>query len=176
MDRFGECLPFVLEREGGFVDHPNDRGGATNKGITQRTFDEWCERKGVPAQSVKFISDNEVRAIYEEQYWNPVRAAVVPAPLDLVLFDSAVQHGPARAVRILQDVVDVFPTTGYFGPITLEAVKRFAAKYSVEALVARYLQRRSDFYQAIVSNDPSQRVFEKGWQNRLALLQDVVTA
>ena len=46
MTRFDECLPLVLVHEGGYVNHPKDPGGATNKGITQRTYDAWCKRQG----------------------------------------------------------------------------------------------------------------------------------
>ena len=55
--RFAASLPFILRWEGGFVDHPADRGGATNKGVTQRVYDAWRARQGQAPQSVRLIED-----------------------------------------------------------------------------------------------------------------------
>jgi lysozyme family protein len=43
---FEAALPFVLRWEGGFVDHPNDPGGRTNQGVTQKVYDDWRRRQG----------------------------------------------------------------------------------------------------------------------------------
>lgn len=174
--RFEECLAFVLSREGGFVNHPNDRGGATNKGICQRTYDEWRERKGKVCQSVRYIEDAEVSAIYYEQYWCPIRAEIVPAPLDLILFDSAVNHGTSRAVKLLQRALDMTQITGFFGTITRATLEKFVAKQGIEELAERYMTERDAFYDQIVANDPTQQVFAKGWANRLAHLREAAFA
>ena len=55
--RFDASLPFILRWEGGFVDHPADRGGATNKGVTQRVYDAWRARQGQAPRSVRLIEE-----------------------------------------------------------------------------------------------------------------------
>lgn len=165
--RFATCLAFVLEREGGFVDDPVDRGGATNHGITQATYDEWCVTKGMPHPSpVRDILPDEVEAIYRAQYWEPVRAHLVLEPLDLVLFDTAVQHGVKQAVKLLQRAVGV-DVDGAFGPATLYAVTNRPA-----TLVAyNVMEERRKFYARIIENNPTQAKFEKGWDNRMTALR-----
>ena len=62
---FEASLPFILRWEGGYVNHPNDPGGATNKGVTQRVYDDWRGKKGLARRTVKQIEDAEVHAIYK---------------------------------------------------------------------------------------------------------------
>src|SRR6187397_3187687 len=96
---FESALPFILRWEGGFVDHPSDPGGRTNKGVTQRVYTSWLARRGLPQSDVKNIFDAEVKAIYETDYWLPPRCNELPTQLDLVQFDTAVNMGVGRAVR-----------------------------------------------------------------------------
>ena len=103
---FMESLPFILRWEGGFVDDPDDRGGRTNKAVTQKTYSAWRARKGLPPADVKTITDEEVAAIYEQDYWLPPRCDLLQRHLDLAQFDTAVNMGPRRSVKILQTALD----------------------------------------------------------------------
>lgn len=107
---FAQSIPFVLRWEGGFVDHPADPGGRTNKGVTQKVYDRWRARQGLAPRDVKFIDEAEVHAIYETDYWLPPRCDLLSRPLDLVQFDTAVNMGVGRAVRLLQQCVGCDPT------------------------------------------------------------------
>ena len=164
--RFDASLPFILRWEGGFVDHPADRGGATNKGVTQRVYDAWRARQGQPPRSVRLIEEPEVQAIYESDYWVPPRCDLLSGPLDLVHFDTAVNMGPGRAVRFLQSAVRC-PVDGDFGPSTALAV---ASCDAGEAVLA-YCDAREAFYRTLVARKPDQGVFLKGWLNRLRALR-----
>lgn len=166
LDAFASSLPFVLRWEGGFVDHPNDRGGATNKGVTQVVYDDWRRKQGLPTRSVREIQDTEVRAIYETGYWLPPRCNVLRQHLDLVQFDTAVNMGPGRAVRFLQEAVGT-KVDGGFGPNTLKAVE---ASDLGQTLIA-YCDEREAFYRRLAEKRPSQQVFLKGWLNRLNALR-----
>lgn len=165
--RFETCLKFVLQHEGGFVDDPADRGGATNCGITQGTYDAWCVAHGMPHPSpVRDILADEVEAIYRANYWEAVRAHLLLEPLDLVMFDAAVQHGVKRAVRLLQQALPV-EVDGVFGPATLYAVTNKPA-----SLVAyNVMEARRKFYAQIIANDPVNAKFENGWNNRMQALR-----
>lgn len=170
MSRYDECLKFVLRWEGSFVNDPCDHGGATNRGVTTAVYDEWRTRKGYDKQSVAKITDAEVWSIYNEQYWCPCRASVLPQPLDLAVFDAAVQHGVGRSVKWLQELVGA-PIDGSFGPQTMQAVDYFIRLTGIENITSLFLKRRDSFYEHIVENDPSQVRFERGWANRMLSLR-----
>ena len=119
----------------------------------------------MPTSSVRDILADEVEAIYRANYWEPVRADLVLPPLDMVLFDTAVQHGPKRAVILLQRAVSV-DADGVFGAATLSAVVSRPA-----TLVAyNVMEQRRKFYGQIIAHDPTQERFEAGWDNRMAAL------
>src|SRR5712692_4452895 len=119
--RFDSSLQFVLKWEGGFVDDPADPGGATNKGITQGVYDSYRKRKGLAHQGVKSISDAEVSEIYQSSYWDAAKCGSLPAPLDLVEFDTAVNMGVGRAVKFLQHCLHI-SEDGVFGAATETAL------------------------------------------------------
>jgi lysozyme family protein len=166
---FEAALPFILRWEGGFVDHPADPGGRTNKGITQRTYNAWRTRQGLAGRDVKLIEDAEVHAIYESGYWIPPRCDLLGQPLDLVQLDTAVNMGPGRAVRFLQQAAGC-SVDGDFGPGTQRAVEAC----NPGDTVATYCNLREAFYRQIVANKPEQGVFLKGWMNRLNSLRKEV--
>ncbi len=100
--RFEECLRFTLHWEGGFVHHPQDPGGATNMGITQGTYNAWRSSQGLPHQSVREITRDEVRTIYHDRYWLTIGGPSLPPGLDLAAFDAGVNSGVGRARRWLE--------------------------------------------------------------------------
>lgn len=170
MDRLDDCLRFVLRWEGGYVNHPADPGGATNKGVTQRTFDSWRLRAGKPRADVRTITDEEVHAIYAVDYWLAAKCDTLPAPLDLVTFDTAVNMGVGRAVRFLQRLGGV-AEDGDFGPLTREAVADAVQEHGAMLAAGEVCATRGAYYDALVAAKPSMAVFLKGWMNRLNALR-----
>jgi lysozyme family protein len=160
------ALPFVLRWEGGFVDDPDDPGGRTNQGITQKVYDAWRRRQGLAARDVKLIEDAEVRAVYETHYWVPPRCDLLNDPLNLVQFDTAVNMGVGRAVRFLQTAAGC-DVDGDFGPGTARAI----AACDHGSLVAKYCNTRENFYRALVVKNAVLGKFLKGWLNRLDSLR-----
>ena len=67
-ENFDHCLELVLEHEGGFVNHPKDPGGMTNKGITKRTYEKYLGRE-VTEDEMRNIPDEDVKDIYKKKYW-----------------------------------------------------------------------------------------------------------
>lgn len=175
MSRYADCLRHILAFEGGYTDHPADRGRATNRGITQATFDAYNTSRGLPPRPVRSITEAEVYAIYHEDYWQRCGGDGLPPPLDLVVFDAAVQHGVERAVRWLQGEVGE-AMDGLCGPKTLYSVRQYALRDGLPPLVDALIDRRRAFYEQIVAHDPSQRVFQRGWANRVNALIDVIEA
>ena len=163
---FEASLPFVLRWEGGFVDHPADPGGRTNKGITQRVYDTRRARQGLLPQDVKLIEDSEVEAIYESGYWLPPRCDILRRRLDLVQFDTAVNMGAGRAVRFLQEAAGCC-VDGDFGPRTEEA----AAACDLAATIEAYCDARLAYYRRLVEKRPGLGIFLRGWANRVNALR-----
>ena len=167
--RFQVSLPFVLRWEGGFVDHPNDPGGRTNKGITQKVYDAWRVRQGLASRDVLHLEDAEVQVIYESGYWLPPRCDRLPTRLDLVQLDTAVNMGVGRAVRFLQKAVGA-AVDGKFGSNTLQAVEARDA----DVTIAAYCGEREAYYRRLAAQNPKMAVFLKGWLNRLNALRHEV--
>ena len=163
---FREALPFVLRWEGGYVHHPDDPGGATNQGVTQRVYDAWRAGESLGKRSVRLVEHDEVRAIYETGYWLPPRCDALRSRLDLVQFDTAVNMGVGRAVRFLQASVGC-PVDGQFGPVTQSA----AAECELDSTISAYCGAREGYYRTLVERRPNLGVFLKGWLNRLQALR-----
>ena len=156
-DSFPKALQIVLHHEGGWADHPKDPGGATMKGVTLVTFSKHLNRPATKDE-LKNITDAQLHEIYEGGYWNRASCHLLPAGVDLVVFDMAVNGGPGRAAKILQEVVGVTPDGG-IGPKTLAAV---AAKPAINIIVG-FSEARRDFYRSL----PTFQTFGKGWLRRV---------
>src|SRR5690606_24015031 len=103
-------------------------------------------RHGLPHAHVRHITDADVHAIYEADYWLPPRCDLLFEPLTLVQFDTAVNMGPGRAVRFLQAAV-ACAVDGDFGPGTLEAVQSCDAGQTL----TRYCDTREAFYRRLAA-------------------------
>jgi lysozyme family protein len=118
---FDDALKLVLAHEGGYVNHPKDPGGATNRGVTQATFTAWLRRNGLQSRDVRSITHDEIRAIYRTQYWDMVVGDELPDGVDYAVFDFAVNSGPSRAVKFTQAIVKE-EQDGALGSLTLAAI------------------------------------------------------
>ena len=164
-----EALRFTLRWEGGYVNHPDDRGGETNKGVTTATYRAYRQRQGLPMQSVKAITDGEVREIYEGLYWNAAQCRLMQRPLAIAHFDTAINFGVGGSTMFLQDLLGVSIDRS-IGPITRAAI----AQADHLSVAQRYCQARIDYRYRRVNADPTQQVFLRGWLNRdNALLQHI---
>ena len=157
-NNFNRALAAVLVHEGGYINHPKDPGGATNKGITYRTYNAWRKSQGQKPQDVRKITDKEVAAIYKKQYWDAVKADELPSGLDYCVFDYGVNSGPGRAAKDLQRVLGVTPD-GSVGSNTLAAAKGKDAVDSINKLC----DRRMAFFRGL----KTWGTFGKGWTRRL---------
>lgn len=158
-ENFDYSLKITLGWEGGFVDHPEDPGGATNKGVTQRTYDAYRRRKGLPFRSVRKLGGDELHDIYKTQYWDAVCGDDLPAGIDLAVFDYAVNSGPAQAARDLQRAVGV-AVDGIVGDRTLAAAE---AVKEAEDVIEAVCDRRLAMYKTL----STWRVFGRGWTRRI---------
>lgn len=166
MARFNDCLTFTLQQEGGYSDNPADHGGATQYGITQGTYDYYRITRGYPQQPVSNISFVEASAIYLADYWQPSECDQLPVPVDLCVFDTAVNCGPSRAIKMLQAAVGT-TQDGIIGGGTLAATNAMTPV----AVATQYCDEREQYYRDIVAQQPSQAQFLNGWINRVNALR-----
>jgi lysozyme family protein len=170
----------LIEREGGYVDHPADRGGPTCWGIT-----EAVARAHGYRGAMRGLPRSEAAAIYQRLYWLRPRLDALAERSPAVaaeLFDTAVNMGPAVAIAFLQraltalnrnanDYPDLMPD-GRIGPATLAAIDRFFAvrgKESGETVLLRALEAlQGERYIRLAERRPANEVFLYGWlANRL---------
>lgn len=174
MGAFEKALSFTLRWEGGYVNHPDDPGGATNFGVTQGVYNAFRKSKGLETQTVRIITKNEVDEIYLTNYWGRANCddvAHVSEELAAVHFDSAVNHGVGQANKFLQRTVGV-DADGIFGNRTMTAVRLAVSKG--DDVVSGYIGQREIFYRTLVHNKPKMGVFLKGWLNRIESLRKFV--
>lgn len=158
---FETALAETLKWEGGFVNHPEDPGGMTYKGITAKTYAEFTGRRlaTITEKEMRELSDEIVQQIYKRKYWDAVKADQLPDGLDILAFDFAVNSGPTRAIKELQQCLNV-SVDGILGPITLKHISTFP----IEQILKEYVQARVDFLKQIKTFS----TFGKGWMRRVA--------
>lgn len=170
MAEFEDLIGPLLVREGGYSNRSSDRGGATNLGITQKTLDRWNvtskSQYAGTVRDVRGLTAAVATAIYLEMYWNAAGCQRVPPRVREIHFDAAVQHGPNRAVMILQQAAGA-KVDGDFGPYTEQA----AALMIPDLLFYKYKSFRYEFYGDIIARDPTQDANIDGWLRRMKELQ-----
>ena len=161
MADFMKFAPHLLQLEGGYVWHPEDKGGPTNTGITLRTFRQHCGQDRTIAD-LKEMSYGTWCKIMKEQYWDKCRADEISSQsvADIVV-DWSVNSGLV-GLRKVQEILSQKPD-GIVGPKTLAAINGAEPQELFERIKAA----RKQFYIDIVKRSPSQKVFMNGWMNRI---------
>jgi lysozyme family protein len=178
-----ELIDAVIEREGGYVDHPADKGGPTCFGVT-----EPVARAHGYAGPMRQLPREEAATIYRRLYWLRPRfdeVASRSAAIAAELFDTGVNMGPAVAVTFLQraltalnrngkDYPDLTPD-GRIGPQTLAALDAFLelrGRTSGEVVLLRALEAlQGERYLRLAERRPANEAFLYGWlANRIGEL------
>lgn len=158
MDRnFQRALKLVLKHEGGWADHPKDPGGATMKGVTLATFRRFVKPDATKADLRK-ISDEQIATVYRREYWDAVLGAELPDGVDYAVFDFAVNSGPGRAAKYLQNVLGAV-SDGKVGPATVKAARAKAHASLINDLCDARL--------AFLKRLETWPTFGKGWSTRV---------
>lgn len=171
-----KAITFALKWEGGYVSHKNDKGGPTNRGITQAVLTAAYASGLVKCQDVRYLTKAEAITIYKARYWDAYDWGGYPAPIDQIMFDITVNSGIGNAALIAQracvSLGSKLEIDGKWGPLSRRALYEQAWTRGA-ALAKMLLVKRLNFYNAIVASRPDQRVFLPGWRNRTyALAKD----
>ena len=160
-NNFAKAYRKTIAAEGGFSQHPLDPGGATMKGVTLKTYSVHLGRQAT-VEELKAIPEEHLLAIYGQGYWDKCRCDDLPSGLDVCVFDWAVNSGPRRAVRALQELAGVTPD-GDVGPKTLAAVASWWGYYGPKTCIAMYQNERMEYLEDL----PTFKVFGNGWTKRV---------
>lgn len=169
----------IVAREGGYVNDPDDPGGATKYGVTIGTMQRLGRDKDgdgrVTNQDVKLLTKDDAEEIFLDHYYVKPRISLLPESVQPSVFDMYVNAG-ANAVRILQrllnDMGEAVSVDGLIGPKTIAATR--AAESKARAYFAdAYGIARRNYYYALADRRPSSRKYARrldggkgGWITR----------
>lgn len=163
--------PFILSFEGGFVNDPADRGGATNRGVTIATWKRvGYDKDGdgdIDTDDLRLITaDDAVRRVLKPHYWDRWKADfILSQSVANIVVDwvwASGKHGITKVQRLLGVKAD-----GIVGPKTLQVLNARDPRRLFEDIKAE----RRKFIRAIIAADPRQKRFEAGWLRRLEAIQ-----
>ncbi len=146
-ERFDAAFRWILRVEGGYVNDPSDPGGETKHGISKRSY---------PDLDIAALTEADVKAIYERDYWKACRCDELPAGIDLAVFDAAVLTGVKTSARMLQRALGV-TDVGVIGPKTLRAAKERGHQRVLHLLTERIVY---------LASLPGWKHYGRGWALR----------
>jgi len=159
---FQDAVQVILKHEGGYVNHPNDKGGPTNWGITQKVYEAYKGRP-VTIDEMKKMPVSDAIDIYKKNYWDKVGGDNLKYyATALTLFDQAVNRGVAVVNRQAQGILGL-TQDGVAGAKTIQALNSVADT----TFIPKFLTAAENSYKAIVDKNPSQAVFLNGWMKRV---------
>lgn len=166
---FKLAMPFVFEHEGGLNNKVNDKGGATNWGVSLRflkSINKDIDGDGdVDYMDIAHLTKEEATDIYFENFYKPFYNEL-PVRLSIKVFDTAINAGNTRSHILLQRSLNSLGSTvkvdGAIGPQTKNAIKI----YDERTLLDQFCIEQKKFYDFLIAKDSTQKEFEKGWHNR----------
>lgn len=160
----------IIEVEGGYVNNKLDSGGPTKYGITLKTLSTWYGRRAT-IDEVKKLTTEEAYKIYLNKYYVDTKVVKLPIEVQHIILDITINSWIKVATVILQQAINsinndqAIEVDGKLGDKTIEATKKLIPTKTKE-LINRIVDLRLEFYRSIVENNPSQRIFLAGWENR----------
>ncbi len=166
MAKCSTLWPFIKSFEGGFSDHPADKGGATNMGVTIGTWrKQGYDKDGdgdIDVDDLRLISEADAQRIFRLNYWNRWKADDIKDQSIANILVDWVWGSGAYGIKIPQRILGV-EIDGKVGPKTLAALN----SRNPEELFAKLKKEREEYFQRICTVTPSNKVFLKGWLRRL---------
>lgn len=163
MADFEEAVNFVLANEGGYVNNPNDPGGETNFGISQKFLEKYN-------RAAKKITKEEAIFVYKKFFWEDVGyESIEEQKICNYIFDMAVNHGKTQAIKITQRALWPY-FSGNLAYIVDDGIlgSRTMLEINHQGINLKYTlqSERAGFYRLLVALEPSRKEFLNGWLNR----------
>lgn len=178
MATFDKAIGIILQHEGGWVNNPNDPGGATNFGISLRFLADHPELGDfdhdgdVDAEDIKAMTVEDAKKVYKSEWWDKFNYGnIVDQTIATKVFDFSVNMGAKRAHILLQRGLNAafglkLTEDGIIGPATMSVINSAIDGSGEQQLLDAYSNAAWDFYQRIIQGNPKLAVFQKGWKNR----------
>ena len=168
--------PFILKHEGGFVNHPNDPGGATNMGITMGTWkSQGYDKDGdgkIDVKDLKLITVDDVTKILKNNYWNRWFADQISSQAVANTLVDWVWLSGANGIKIPQRLLGL-KEDGIVGYQTMSALKQtLNTPEKTKKFLDQLYKARYQFIEDIIKRNPKLGSFRKGWNNRMKNLQE----
>jgi lysozyme family protein len=167
MASFDKAIPFTLKHEGGYVWHPADPGGETNRGITDGLDGNVDGLADVDGDGdgdilIQELSEAQAKEIYKRRFWDKMHGDDIKSQnLANILFDGYVNMG-GNAIKLMQREL-MLKEDGVLGPVTLRGING----YNPRTLFEQYKAARIDYYLDLANRKPALKIFLKGWLNRI---------
>lgn len=162
--RFEAIVAEIIEREGGYVNHPNDRGGPTKYGITMGFYEEAFGEKPT-RQTIRNLTVDKARQAYHKVIWQRYGVGQLPTEVQKLMFEWITMSGPRTPIKFLQRRVGA-KADGVLGPMTAKAVRAKLAETPWPEFKVAFVNDIVRFLIRIARRDRSQVVFLEGWFNR----------
>ena len=163
-NRFQKFFATLIKHEGGFVNHKNDPGGATNRGITFNVFKKYSrDLLGIEPtmENLQHLQDIQAMPIYEKQYWQKSGADyIIDDQISQLYFDTYV-NGGARTV--LENTINAYGRTGN----SISELNKLIKQYGGKSVFKTFKTERINRYEKIIKKNPQLKSFRKGWINRV---------
>jgi len=157
MENFDKAFSILLTCEGGYSNDPNDSGGATKYGISQKSY---------PTLDIENLTIDQAKQIYLDNYWNPLQCDKLPYPVAALLFCEAVNMegsgSKGVAVQLLQEAVGA-TQDGIMGQQTIGLTNAHQSATLCDLLGALFATRYTN-----LKEFPT---YGKGWLTRLFKIQ-----
>jgi lysozyme family protein len=152
----------IKKLEGGYVNNPNDKGGCTNSGITISTYRKYFG-KTKTCNDLKKLSENHWMTIFINGYWNKILGYKIKNQSIADFLADWYWHSGSYAIKFTQQILNV-SSDGVVGPKTIAAINNYPNQ---KELFQKLWNRRKKQFDDIVKRNPSQKIFLKGWYNRI---------
>lgn len=157
-NKFEILFKYILLVEGGYSNHKNDRGGKTKYGITQAVAKNY---------GIEDLTIEQAKEIYYKKYYLKNKLDKVDnVKIALSIFDFTVNsglYGIRKAQQALKELGYKITIDGVIGEQTI----KFLNMVNEDKFLNKYHELQIKFYNAIAKNKPTQKVFLKGWINRV---------